>query len=196
MWRWAACLIALSIVVEPLTCAAEDDDGPSIVGYGLSGFGTGVGLGLASGFLATGHTFESGEWKALVLGTAVGALSGMGVGIALGIVDASATPPRRGVGNYILQDIGYGVTLGALSGAVVGVIVWVTDEDGRPKDVLFGLAYGIIIGASVGAVLGIVQGALYKPPAAAEPAKLSFNLGFTPSSSGLPLPYPSLLARF
>jgi MFS family permease len=194
MGRWAAGLIVLCMALEPLTCFAEDD-APSIVGYGLQGFGTGAAIGLATGFIATGTKFESGEWKTLLLGTGIGALSGMGVGIVLGAIDAGATPSRLGVGHYVLQDRSYGWALGALAGGTVGALVWL--NDGRAKDVLSGMAFGTLIGAGVGLVLGILEGALRKPPPErAEPSKLSLNLGFSPGPGAVPWPYPSLSGRF
>ena len=197
MLRWVVCFAAIAMlieVVEPATCAAEDE-GPSIVSYGLQGFGSGIGLGLASGFLATGHTFERGEWRTLLLGTAIGALTGMGVGITLGAVDASTTPYGFGVGHYMLQDMSYGVTLGVLGGATVGALVWL--DDGRAKDVLIGLAAGALIGGGVGLLLGVLDGSLRKRPERPEPEKkLSFNVGFTPGNGGVPWPYPSVRGRF
>ena len=194
MGRWAVCLVVLSLGLVPVLCRAQDET-PSIVGYGLQGFGTGAAVGLAAGFLATGRTFESGEWKALVLGTGIGALSGMGVGIVLGAVDAGATPSGFGVGHYVLQDMNYGFGLGALAGATVGALIWV--DHGRGKDVLTGMAYGTLIGAGVGLVLGIIEGALRKPaPERAPKARLSLQLGFVPSRGAVPWPYPMLAGRF
>jgi hypothetical protein len=196
MWRWAACLVVLSMGVMPRVCLAEDET-PSIVGYGLQGFGTGIGVGLASGYIATGATFEKGEWRALVLGAGIGALTGMGVGIALGIIDASATPSRLGVGHYILQDMNYGVGLGALAGLTVGALIWATTTNGEGKDVLRGMAYGAVIGASAGLLLGIIEGALRKPAAApATEPKLALQLGFAPGNGLLPVPYPVMVGRF
>lgn len=193
MSRCAARILALCIVLAPSLCSAQQD-GPSIVGYGLRGFGSGIGLGLATGYLATGSKFESGEWKTVVFGAAVGGLTGMGVGILLGVVDASAAPARYG--HYMLQDMSLGITLGLLAGATVGALIWL--DDGRAKDVLIGLSGGVLIGAGVGLILGVIEGALRKPDQepVKDPAKLSFNIGFTPGRGGVPLPYPSLLAHF
>jgi hypothetical protein len=188
----------LCVAFEPLTCFAEDE-APSIVGYGLQGFGTGAAIGLATGFLATGPKFESQEWRTLLLGTGIGALSGMGVGIVLGAIDAGASPARLGVGHYVLQDMGYGWALGVLAGGTVGALIWL--GDGRAKDVLSGMAYGTLIGAGVGVVLGILEGTLRKPAPErteprTEPAKVSLNLGFSPGPGAVPWPYPSLSGRF
>jgi hypothetical protein len=135
------------------TCHAEVE-GPSIVSYAFNGLWTGAELGLALGYLATGSTYESHEWRDLVLGLGIGGLAGMGVGITLGIVDSSSDPPP--IGHYVLRDTGYGVFLGAVAGALVGALIWV--DDGRSKDVLIGAAYGGIFGAAAGIIFGLIEG--------------------------------------
>jgi hypothetical protein len=135
------------------TCRAEDD-APSIMDYGLRGVWTGAELGLAVGYLSTGSSYESHEWRNLVLGVGVGALSGIALGISLGIVDVSRDPPRTG--GYVLRDMGYGTFLGALTGTAVGALFMV--DSGRAKDLLIGAAYGALFGAATGVVFGAIEG--------------------------------------
>ena len=151
-------VVALLVALfAPSLCSAQDD-GPGLFQYGFRGFWTGAEVGFATGYLATGSEFESGEWRTLVLGAGIGALVGVGGGIALAMVDASDRGRPR-YGWYVLRDMGYGVLLGALTGAAVGALVWVADEDdGEGKDVLIGLSVGVLIGAGVGAAFGLVEG--------------------------------------
>jgi hypothetical protein len=87
--------------------------------------------------------------------------------------------------------------VGALAGGVVGVLYWA--GGGTSKDLLTGACWGTVIGAGAGVILGIVEGALRSPETAKTPQtarRLRLDLGFLPSSSGVPLPYPNLSARF
>jgi hypothetical protein len=199
MARWASWLLILGICLKPVTSFAEDDAAPAIVSYGLSGFGTGAAVGLASGFLATGKEFTKGEWKTLLWGTSIGALSGLGIGIAVGAIDAGTSPHGPGAGFYILRDMNLGFGVGALAGTVIGALVWL--DNGRAKDVLIGMAWGTLIGAGTGLVLGILEGSLRKSSrsdrAQADRRRLWIDIGLSPGRPGAaPLPYPSLTGRF
>jgi hypothetical protein len=195
---YLAGILAAFMFVAPTLCKAEDDT-PSVLGYALEGFGTGFAVGLATGFVSTGHTFEGGEWRKLVWGAGIGALGGVGIGLILGIVDAGTTPHGRGVGFYIMRDSNYGFSVGALVGGVVGALVWASG--GRGKDFLWGLAWGTIIGAGTGVILGIVEGALRNRNGgnheSASARRVQIGLGFTPSEKGsAPIPYPMLSGHF
>jgi hypothetical protein len=193
------CGAALGALSAPARCRADSsDDGPAMFSYGFRGFWTGAELGLATGFLATGSRYESGEWRKLVLGTGIGAIIGVAGGVTLGVVDASdASRPRYGW--LVLRDMGYGATLGALTGAAVGLLVWV--DDGRPKDVLIGLSVGALIGAAAGVVFGIVEGLGSRPKPRDEHARASERgvrlslLAVPQRGRGLSLG-PALLGRF
>jgi hypothetical protein len=197
MSRWLPCLVILAVCLEPVVCRAEDDT-PSVIGYALQGFGTGAAVGLGTGFLLSRPTWESKDWKTVGLAGGIGALSGMGVGIILGVIDAAATPHGPGVGFYIMRDMNLGVGLGFLAGAVVGVIVWA--GSGHGIDVVYGMTYGVLIGAGAGLVLGVIEGVLRLPKhdsaAANTKTGLSFNLGFTSGPGTVPVPSPMLIGRF
>jgi hypothetical protein len=198
-WSHALALCAaLWLLHVPSVCLAEDE-APSIVGYGLEGMGTGAATGLALGYLATGSGFHSNEWRTLAWGTAIGALSGLGVGVLLGTVDA-ATGPARGVGFYMIRDSNYGFTVGFLAGGIIGALVWL--GDGTGKDLLLGMAWGTVIGAGSGLLLGVLEGVLRgssrssnsAPPPTAS--RLRLGVGFAAGGGGAPIPYPSLSGRF
>jgi hypothetical protein len=197
----AALGIALFASSVPRTCQAED--APSIVGYGFEGLGTGAAVGLGVGYLATGPEFQSGEWKKLVYGTAIGALSGLGVGLLLGIVDAG-TSKGRGVGFYMVRDSNYGVSVGFVVGGIIGVLEWIGDGSG--KDLLRGLAWGTVIGGGAGFLVGILEGVLRGSGSSAEEpinsetrrsTRMHFGVAFTSNEvGGVGTPYPTLSGRF
>ena len=185
-------LLTVSGALAPRTAAAQA--APSILSYGMEGFGTGAATGLAVGYLSTGRSFDSGEWRNLLYGAGIGALTGLGVGIVLGVADAGSETYRPGMGYYILRDMDYGVGVGALAGTVVGALVWL--DDGRSKDVLIGMAWGAVIGTGAGLVLGTIEGALRLSAAPPPQRGLSFSFGVTPGPHGAFLPSPVLSGRF
>lgn len=192
------CGLSLALLACGVTQTCRAEEVPSILGYGFEGLGTGASTGLAVGYLATGPEFESGEWKKLVYGTAIGALSGLGVGVLLGIVDAG-TSKGRGVGFYMLRDSNYGVSVGLIVGGIIGVLRWI--DDGSGKDLLRGMAWGTVIGAGTGLVVGIIEGALRggssaDAAASARASRLRVGVAFAPSETGLGMPYPSVSGRF
>ncbi len=150
------------------------DDVPSIITYGTNGFWTGAQIGLATGYLATGNDYESREWRKLVFGAGVGALSGVGIGITLGIVDAGARPPAMGW--LILRDTGYGVGLGSLVGLATGALFMLDSPD--TKYLVRGVAIGTLAGAALGVVAGVIQGISTDDDAApASKSAFSWRLG-------------------
>jgi hypothetical protein len=164
----------LFALLRPAPCFAERGDAepydqvpseaPSLMSYGFKGFWLGGELGLSVGFLSTGSTFERGDWRNLVFGAGLGALSGVAAGVALAMVDTGTPPPATGW--YILRDGGYGTLLGGLSGAAVGALFVI--DSGRPKDILTGASIGSLVGVAVGVAFGIIEaGATVrsKPPA-------------------------------
>jgi hypothetical protein len=187
------CLVLAAASSYASSCSAEVE-GPSIVSYAFNGLWTGAEMGLAVGYLATGSTYESHEWRELVLGLGIGALSGMALGISLGIVDASGDPPP--IGHYVLRDMGYGVLLGAVAGAAVGALIWV--DSGSSKSVLIGTAYGALFGSAAGVIFGLLEGNHAKGRApgsqpAGEGARVQPTLLV---ASGSRIPLPGIIGRF
>jgi hypothetical protein len=191
-------VVVVGLAVTPL--AARADETQSVVSYAMEGLGTGAGVGLAMGFVATGHEFESGEWKTLLYGTAIGALTGLGVGVVVGVIDASTSPNRPGVGMYIMRDMNLGLGVGIVAGGIIGALVWL--DDGRAKDLLWGFAYGALIGVGAGLVLGIIEGVIRTSSGnrsmdTSSRRGLQLSIGMTPPARGAaPLPYPMLTGRF
>ena len=153
---WAVLGVVVALLAAPRECAAEDhDEGPTLISYGLSGFWLGAEDGLAAGYLSTGRTFESHEWRNLVVGAGIGALVGVGAGLLLSIPD-TATDTHPGTGWYVLRDGGYGATLGALVGLAIGAISLA--DNGSTKELVVGAAIGALAGTGVGFVFGVIEG--------------------------------------
>ena len=196
-----ATLALAAALLTPATCFARDnappaDEGPTMFSYGMRGLWTGAELGLAVGYLATGDHYNKGEWRKLVLGLGIGAIAGVGAGVSLAIVDASATRPRAGW--FVLRDMGYGILLGALTGAAVGALFLV--DSGRPKDILTGVAAGALVGAGVGVVFGVIEG-LNSPHRQPDTARrndrgVRITIAALPTDSRVPALVPALVGRF
>jgi hypothetical protein len=192
--RTSSFVITWAIVVAACAyqpCAARADRGESILGYSLNGLWTGAKIGLAAGYLSTGERWESREWRNLAFGAGVGVIAGTGIGLMLGIVDASSDPPPTGW--YALRDCGYGVLVGALVGAAVGALMAI--DDGRPKDILIGGSYGVLIGAAAGIAFGIFEGATDDAHDDDSDATAALSLVITPVL-GAELPQVGLRGRY
>lgn len=197
MLRTLALSVALlSVLSRPALCAAQssDPDGyeripneaPSLLSYGFRGFWLGGELGLSVGFLTTGSSFERNDWRNLVFGAGLGALTGVAAGVGLAMVDTGTPPPATGW--YILRDCGYGTLLGGLSGAAVGALFVI--DSGKPKDILTGASVGSLVGAAVGVAFGVIEaGAIVRE----KPQRYTrrrrepmfwFNLQASPPSAG------------
>ncbi len=219
-------LVLCSTLSAPVLCRAQsaqpasDGDAPTLLAYGLKGLWTGAFVGLAAGYVTTGPSWQSHEWRKLVVGAGVGALVGVGGGVALAVVDNGK--PTPGIGWLALRDTGYGSLLGVLTGTAVGALFWA--GGGRPRDVLMGGAIGTVAGAGVGALFGVVEGinaqsrrereaqpqplppSLPSPASAPRPAgsgaprsqaapRVLLSLAVLPSASGVALG-PALMGRF
>jgi hypothetical protein len=181
-------------MTAPSSCFA-DDSTPSIVSYGMDGFWTGAQIGLAAGFLTTGSEYRSEEWRKLVFGAGVGALTGVGLGLTLGILDLGEAPPQTG--GLILRDVGYGVGLGAVVGTAVGALFLI--DSGDAKNLLTGAAVGTLIGAGAGLAFGVIEGAAADrapgPALADGPARASLKLTLIGSEESL-WPMPAVAGTF
>jgi hypothetical protein len=143
--------LLMALLAAPSVARAQPDAG--IFDYGLRGLLDGAQLGLAAGFLSTGDRYDSGEWRKLVFGTGIGALAGLGLGLALGVADTSREPPRTGW--YVLRDVSSGTLIGALAGMAVGALFLI--DSGRPKNLLTGAAVGTLIGGAAGIAFGLIE---------------------------------------
>ncbi|MFH1715178.1 MAG: hypothetical protein ABH857_03170 [Elusimicrobiota bacterium] len=130
---------------------SEISAAPTILDYGKQGFGIGLVLGCAAGYLKYNSTKEK---KDLVKGPAYGALIGTLVCIGVGIYDLNQD--KSGIGEIILHDIHGGAYLGMLLGTCLGLVTVIDSEDGN--DIAKGAAWGAFGGAAVGLLLGLYEG--------------------------------------
>jgi hypothetical protein len=186
--------LVLGLTTAPSICLAHEDT-PSIVSYGMDGFWTGAQVGLAAGFLTTGSEYESEEWRKLVFGAGVGALTGVGLGLTLGILDVGQAPPQ--MGGLILRDVGYGVGLGAVVGTAVGALFLI--DSGEAKNLLTGAAVGTLVGAGAGLAFGLIESAVADrgpdPELAGGAARASLKLTLVGSDESW-LPMPAVAGTF
>jgi hypothetical protein len=167
---WALMLMMLMPLLVPARASAEMPDAASLFDYGFKGFTVGAEVGLAVGYIATGSLYEKNEWRMLVVGMGIGALSGMTTGIVVAVADSSSSGSPMGY--YVLRDAGYGTLLGALMGAVTGSLLWVAN--GTSKDVLKGAAFGTLFGAAAGIGYGVLEG---KHGTSLHPVEAGYGLG-------------------
>jgi hypothetical protein len=175
--------------LAPAHARADLPTRASFLDYGFQGFLLGVDIGLPIGYIATGSTYESSEWRKLVFGAGVGALTGMTTGFALAISDTT----ERGVGFHILRDSSCGALIGAALGVGVGALFWVyaNNNDDIGEYMLRAASFGALAGAGVGAIYGAFDGASVKRPpyaSAQTPAEqrrgIHFSVTPLPASRG------------
>lgn len=128
---------------------------PSVFTYGHRGLTVGAIGGLSAGYLVARHDgFQRRDWRPLVLGTGIGALSGAGFGLLLGFADLA--DDRPGMGNIVLRDMDYGAGFGALVGLIAGGLAII--KTGEPEHLAFGAAVGALSGIGAGLVIGLIEG--------------------------------------
>jgi hypothetical protein len=166
--------------VAPAKSRAEMPDADILFDYGFKGLTIGAELGLSVGYLSAGSRYEEHEWRKLVLGVGIGALSGLATGILIAVADVSSGSVP--IGYYILRGAGYGVWIGAVVGSLVGALLWI--DDGRPRDMIQGAAYGSLFGAVAGMAFGIIEGKNTAPPSRRYYDD-DWRFSFSPVPSGL-----------
>lgn len=186
--------VALASLWAVPAIAAEAGLPPSPFETGLSGFGMGVGAGLAGGYLVarSGGSISS-EWRAVVAGGVIGALAGGTAGLTLGFV--ANGPTSQGRGYLIIRDMSYGGSFGAVFGGLIGGLVALRTN--HLENVLFGAAIGTLSGTA----LGLVYGSLERNPwasGAEVPRKTAWNVGVVPlmKAGGTLSLGPSVSGRF
>ncbi len=151
-------VISLGLFAFSPSASADDrdyEDSPSVFAYGYRGFFSGALVGTGAGYLAARHNGVDGEeWRTLVLGGGIGALTGSALGLGLGLMDLSLDQPGRA--NLALRDTAYGALFGVFTGAATGGLVALKSRDG--EHVLLGTAVGTIVGAGIGFAIGMFEG--------------------------------------
>jgi len=89
---------------------------------------------------------HSSDWKPLVYGAGIGALTGSVLGLTLGIVDMSQNRPGRN--GYVMRDGLYGAGLGAVLGGIVGG--WPRSRPKKGEHILLGGSIGVLSGTCLG----------------------------------------------
>lgn len=185
--------VSANPVYDPVAPVAVRSAPPSPFETGMRGFATGLGAGLAGGYLfAREDGFSSRDWRPMVAGAGVGALAGGLLGFTLGIVDNNAGTPGRGF--LVMRGMSYGGIFGAVSGAIVGGLAALgTDE---PEHILLGAAIGTLTGSVAGLVLGALETNPWGPGSAGMAR--AWNFGVTPyaTAQGRLTVGPSLSGRF
>jgi hypothetical protein len=169
------------------TTTVQQDDGPGIISMGLSGIFPGAAVGGSAGYLVGRRDgWKKSDWRAVGLGLGIGALSGAGFGILLGVIDKSGAP----AGRYIARDWAAGVGFGALIGVIAGGISAARND--KAEYALFGTAIGAISGAGLGIITGIIEGAAKRNRSTTTTTTTTSSLRLQPSLDFVPVHANSL----
>jgi hypothetical protein len=196
-WTWLFAAPSRVSAEEPASTQPASLPSTSVFGCAMDGLWLGLLVGSGGGYLrARRDGFDSDDWRPVVLGAGIGALSGVGVGLTAGFVDLAAERPGRA--SIALRDTLYGAGLGGLLGAITGALVMVRSDD--PEHIGFGAAIGSLAGAGAGLAVGLIEGALVMKRTAPAPAtaraRVHPALVWTRDRAGALLPALTLSARF
>ena len=152
--RIACVALALGCVVP--SAHAADAQPPTVFDGAYQGLLVGGVAGLATGYLFARQNgwHSSSDWKPLVYGAGIGALTGSVIGLTLGIVDMSQRKPGRN--GYVMRDGLYGAGLGAVLGGIAGGLAAISSKKG--EHVLLGASIGVLSGTCLGMGVGFVEG--------------------------------------
>jgi hypothetical protein len=118
---------------------------PSVLNYTWEGLKLGALSGMSIAYLS-----NPTDGKGYANSVAVGALVGMGGGIALGVHDASVG--RKGTGAIILRDMNLGGFIGLVAGGIVGTLDGINNNkwESVGHDTSVGYLGGVILGLGIG----------------------------------------------
>lgn len=179
-------LLEAAFVIAVVACLAGSakaaDQPPTVFDGAYQGLLVGATAGTATGYLFARRDGwdSSSDWKPLVYGAGIGALSGAAIGLTLGIVDMSQRKPGRN--GYVMRDGLYGAGLGAVLGGIAGALAAISSSDG--EHVLLGGSIGVLSGTCLGMGVGFVEG--YRKYSAQISAVQQANgsVAFLPSVAG------------
>src|SRR3954468_14801829 len=146
---------AIIIAFSPAAARAGEPSPPSVFVYTSNGFVLGGMIGLSAGYLvARDNGFDDDDWRAVILGTGIGAVVGGTLGLTLGIVDMARQTP--GYGGYVLRETMQGAGFGLIVGALVGGVAAASTK--QKEHIAYGAALGTLAGTGLGVVLGVFEG--------------------------------------
>lgn len=175
-----ACIVALLACLSG--SAKADTNPPTVFDGAYQGLLVGATAGVATGYLFArrGGWKSSDDWKPLVYGAGIGALSGAAIGLTLGIVDmAQRNPGRNG---YVMRDGLYGAGLGAVLGGIAGGLAAISSKKG--EHVLLGGSIGVLAGTCLGMGMGFVEGYRKFSPRVSAVEQADGSLAFLPALAG------------
>ncbi len=151
-------VLCLAIVLGCLvpSARAADLQPPTVFDGAYQGLLVGGVAGLSTGYLFArrGGWHSSNDWKPLVYGAGIGALTGSVLGLTLGIVDMSQNKPGRN--GYVMRDGLYGAGLGAVLGGIAGGLAALSSKKG--EHILLGGIHRRAVGRVPGHGRGVRRG--------------------------------------
>jgi hypothetical protein len=161
---------------------AADRQPPTVFDGAYQGLLVGGMAGLATGYLFARQDGWDGssDWKPLVYGAGIGALTGSVLGLTLGIVDLAQRRPGRN--GYVMQDGLYGAGLGMVLGVIAGGLVALSSKKG--EHVLLGSSIGVLSGTCLGMGVGFVEGYRKYPVMVAPVQQADGSMTFVPAVAG------------
>jgi len=165
---------------------------PSAFDAGIDGFGMGIFAGVAGGYLvAREGGLHARDWRPLVAGAGIGALTGGALGLTFGLVNTDAA--SKGRTYLIMRGMGRGGQFGLLAGGIIGGLVALSND--HPENILFGAAIGTLSGTAVGLIVGSLERNPWAPPRVGQLA-LQLGVAPCPTARGELSWGPSLTGRF
>ena len=180
----ALCMVALLACFATTistSAHAADLQPPTVFDGAYQGLLVGALAGGATGYLfARQDGLHSSDWKPLVYGAGIGALTGSVLGLTLGIVDMSQGKPGRN--GYVMRDGLYGAGLGAVLGGIAGGLAAISSKKG--EHILLGASIGVLSGTCLGMGVGFVEGYRKYSAAVAPVQQADGSVTFVPAVAG------------
>ena len=179
----ALCAATLLACFATSTSArAADLQPPTVFDGAYQGLLVGALAGGATGYLFARQDGwkSSSDWKPLVYGAGIGALTGSVLGLTLGIVDMAQSKPGRN--GYVMRDGLYGAGLGAVLGGIAGGLAAVSSKKG--EHILLGGSIGVLSGACLGMGVGFVEGYRKYSASVAPVQQADGSVTFAPALAG------------